>query len=411
MSRLYLLFFVILWSFTAAASPPLHAQPLPTHTVLPGDTWEALACRYGLTAAALQATNPYPNPLRQPAIGSTITLPAQPAFDQPGQMMRTAGSALNLSLQTGQNLYQLAHDNGLTDPILPTFYRPLVAAGGEQPPRDLPVGINSLELSHIVTQPGWGLGIRGTTSSNAPLSAWYDAAAFNLLVETPHFIGVIGTGAFYLPGDWPLSLQTGTEPRWTQPWHMAPGSWEYQELTLTGTAAAITAEQIKAERERLFALWNQATPLLYWDKPFQLPISDFLHISALYGVRRAYNGGPYQTYHEGVDFSAYGGTPVLAAAAGQVIVAELLHVRGGTVIIDHGFGIYSGVYHMSDIFAQVGQIVQPGDPVGAVGTTGLSTGNHLHWDLLVAGTWVNALAWYEQNTACWLLAGLNRTCS
>lgn len=66
---------------------------------------------------------------------------------------------------------------------------------------------------------------------------------------------------------------------------------------------------------------------------------------------------------------------------------------------------------MSDIFAQVGQIVQPGDPVGAVGTTGLSTGNHLHWDLLVAGTWVNALAWYEQNTACWLLAGLNRTCS
>lgn len=398
----------------AAALPPpfspLQAQPLPTHTVLPGDTWDALAWRYGFDAAALQATTPYPNPLRQPVIGSTLTLPGQPPLNRPGQMSRTRGSVLNLALQSGQNVYQLARDNGLADPVLPTFYRPLFAAGGEQPPRDLPVGLTSLDVSHLLAQPGWGLAVRGTVAETGTLTATLDAAAFNVLVENNHFVGVVGTGAFHRAGDWPLAVQVEGEPLWSQPWRMGEGVWEYQELTLTGAAAAITAEQITAERERLFALWNQTTPTLYWDGPFQLPISDFLSLSALYGVRRSYNGGDYTTYHEGVDFSAYGGTPVFAAAAGQVVIAELLNVRGGTVIIDHGLGIYTGVYHLSDIQTQVGQMVQPGDPVGAVGTTGLSTGNHLHWDLLVAGTWVNALAWTEQNMACWLLAGLDRPC-
>ncbi len=402
-----------LWLAAAALLPPPHsfAQALPVHTVLPGDTWDALVWRYGLDAAALQASSPHPNPLRQPVIGSTLTLPTPPLADRRGVMQRTSGSILDLALSTGQSIYQIARVNGLTDPLLPTFYRAIGVETGDLPPHDWPVGITSLELSHLLAQPGWGLGIRGTVNSTEPFGVRLDAAAFNLLVENNRFVGVIGTGAFYRPGDWPLELSRAGEPLWSQPWRMGPGTWEFQNLTLTGAAAAITAEQIVAERERLFALWNEADPTVYWNEPFQLPISDFLHISALYGVRRSYNGGDYNTYHEGVDFSAYGGTPVFAAAAGQVIIAEVLNVRGGTVIIDHGLGIYTGVYHMSDIQTQVGQLVQPGDPVGAVGTTGLSTGNHLHWDLLVAGSWVNALAWYEQNMGCWLLAGLNRPCA
>jgi murein DD-endopeptidase MepM/ murein hydrolase activator NlpD len=93
-----------------------------------------------------------------------------------------------------------------------------------------------------------------------------------------------------------------------------------------------------------------------------------------------------------------------------VVLAERLFVRGGAVIIDHGLGVYSGFYHMSAVHAEVGQQVQPGDLLGEVGTTGLSTGNHLHWDLLVADTWVDAWVWQEQDMACWLLAGLERPC-
>jgi murein DD-endopeptidase MepM/ murein hydrolase activator NlpD len=64
-----------------------------------------------------------------------------------------------------------------------------------------------------------------------------------------------------------------------------------------------------------------------WQGPFQLPIADYLAISATYGGRRSYNGGPYRTYHEGVDFSAYRGTPVYAPAGGKVVLAEQLFSR------------------------------------------------------------------------------------
>lgn len=117
------------------------------------------------------------------------------------------------------------------------------------------------------------------------------------------------------------------------------------------------------------------------------------------------------TYHEGVDFSAYGGTPIYAPAAGTVVLAERLYVRGGAVIIDHGLGVFSGFYHMSAIHAVAGQDVRPGDLLGEVGTTGLSTGNHLHWDLLINGIWVDAAVWQEQSMACWSLEALGRGCA
>ena len=78
--------------------------------------------------------------------------------------------------------------------------------------------------------------------------------------------------------------------------------------------------------------------------------------------------------------------------------------------LDHGLGIYTGYYHMSSVAVTRGEVVQPGRLLGEVGTTGLSTGNHLHWDLLVNATWVDAAAWLEQDTACWVLAGLGQSC-
>ncbi|MEJ2749296.1 MAG: M23 family metallopeptidase, partial [Anaerolineae bacterium] len=121
-------------------------------------------------------------------------------------------------------------------------------------------------------------------------------------------------------------------------------------------------------------------------------------------------GGPYNSSHEGTDFAAYGGTAVTAPAVGTIVLAEPLAARGGAVIIDHGLGEYSGYYHLSNIIAVPGQAVQLGDLIGEVGTTGLSTGNHLHWDFLVAGQWVDALAWLDQDMGCWILAGWGTPC-
>lgn len=391
---------------------PLTAQtPIP-HLVQPGDTWAALALRYNLTPADLQSANPFPNPQRQPTIGSTIQIPTTDATTQQmGTLIRpNEGGLLATALRYNANPFQLARINGLTTPSRPTFYRPILIPGGDQPPRDLPVNFHTLELSLTPAVPGRALAFRAQTTTPFTVTATLAHLPFNSFNQNNHLVALVATGAFFAPGDHELTIVPPNEPLWSQPWRMVAGVWDYQQLTLTGEAAAIDAESIAQERERLFAIWTQITPEPLWQGPFQLPLQSFLEISATYGGRRSYNGGPYRTYHEGVDFAAYGGTPVYAPAAGRVVLAERLYVRGGAVILDHGLGLYSGYYHMSNVLATPGQTVEPGQLIGEVGTTGLSTGNHLHWDFLVNGVWVDATAWLDQNMACWLLEGIGQTC-
>jgi murein DD-endopeptidase MepM/ murein hydrolase activator NlpD len=101
-----------------------------------------------------------------------------------------------------------------------------------------------------------------------------------------------------------------------------------------------------------------------------------------------------------VDFNGLTGRTVVAPAAGTVALAEALYVRGTAVILYHGMGVYTGYYHLSQIEVSAGQKVLPGDKVGEVGSSGLSTGSHLHWDVVVAGINVDGLAWREL-TASW----------
>ncbi len=106
-----------------------------------------------------------------------------------------------------------------------------------------------------------------------------------------------------------------------------------------------------------------------------------------YGSRRSYNGRAYIYFRTGLDFCGGVGTEILAPTAGKVIFAGPLTVRGNAVMIDHGWGVYTGYMHMSEILVQVGDLVQPGQKIGLVGGTGRVTGPHLHWEVW-AGGWV-----------------------
>src|SRR5207249_2140523 len=88
----------------------------------------------------------------------------------------------------------------------------------------------------------------------------------------------------------------------------------------------------------------------------------------------------------------------IATNAGSVIFTGPLAVRGNAVIIDHGNGVYSGYYHLSQIRVAAGQGVQGGEVIGVVGATGLATGPHLHWDMIVLGTHTDPLTWVGQLT-------------
>ncbi|MCP4358692.1 MAG: LysM peptidoglycan-binding domain-containing M23 family metallopeptidase, partial [Chloroflexi bacterium] len=335
-----------------------------THLVEPGDTWTALAFRYHTVVPDLQTANLHPNRQRQPVIGRTIIIPTN-VPPQMGTLVREEGDLVATAVHHQTSPWKIALQNELNSPYRPQFYHSIFIPGGEEPPRDLPSGFSGLELSQNVAYPGQAVGVRGLIHGVEGVTAMLADQQMDTFVSDGRFLALSGTGAFFGSRQPELLIQANGQPAWSQPWQFADSNtWEYQEITLTGEAAEIDQASIQEERERLFAIWEQDSPQPQWNAPFQLPIHNYLSISSPFGARRSYNGGPYTSYHEGVDFSAYGGTSVHAAAAGTVNMAEQLYVRGGAVIIDHGLGIYSGYYHMSEVSVVVGDIVQSGQVIG-----------------------------------------------
>ncbi len=119
------------------------------------------------------------------------------------------------------------------------------------------------------------------------------------------------------------------------------------------------------------------TPRPYFDSGFAWPAQG--PISGVYGSQRVLNGKPRRP-HFGVDVAAPVGTAVHAAAAGIVRIARTdLYYTGGTVLIDHGYGLNSVYSHLSKVSVSPGETVKKGQPIGAVGATGRATGAHLDW--------------------------------
>ncbi len=102
-----------------------------------------------------------------------------------------------------------------------------------------------------------------------------------------------------------------------------------------------------------------------------------------------------RTSHLGIDLASLANSPVQASNTGKVIFAQDLHIYGQTVIIDHGQGLYTIYGHLNNIEVTVGQAVNKGDIIGATGTTGLATGDHLHFGFLVHGVPVNPVEWWD----------------
>ncbi|HEY81549.1 MAG TPA: M23 family metallopeptidase, partial [Caldilineae bacterium] len=210
-----------------------------------------------------------------------------------------------------------------------------------------------------------------------------------------HYVALMPTGALDKPGEKPLRLRLGNAV-WEQPVAILAGDYATQHIVLPPSKAEILApDKLKAERERLAALWSRVSGPPRWDAPFRFPIAEGFPRTSPYGTRRSYNGGPVSSFHAGSDWGAPEGTPILAPAPGVVVLAETLFVRGGAVIVDHGAGVYSNFWHLSRIDVQPGDVVAAGDPLGLVGNTGLSTGAHLHWEVRVNGVAVDPMQWTE----------------
>jgi murein DD-endopeptidase MepM/ murein hydrolase activator NlpD len=149
----------------------------------------------------------------------------------------------------------------------------------------------------------------------------------------------------------------------------------------TVTPSAEHVERIRREQALVNAAKGQrlSRPDLLRDalEGFQWPTVG--PISGVYGSQRYYNGEA-RSPHYGVDVAVPTGTVVSAPAAGVVTLAQPdLFFSGGTIILDHGFGLSSSFLHLSKVAVEVGQEVQAGDAIGEVGATGRATGAHLDW--------------------------------
>lgn len=141
-------------------------------------------------------------------------------------------------------------------------------------------------------------------------------------------------------------------------------------------------------------LSSLSIPSPQWQAPFALPIDTI--VTGPFGAR-GIKDGIYTGYHEGIDYRGGIGSFTYAPAPGTVVVAEPLTVRGNAIYIDHGAGVSTGYFHLSEINVAAGDWVETGALIGRVGNTGLTTAPHLHWEVRVNGRWVHPVPWLERH--------------
>jgi len=135
-------------------------------------------------------------------------------------------------------------------------------------------------------------------------------------------------------------------------------------------------ERIRQDQQQLDRIFATFTPERMWERPFIAPVSS--DITSPFGYRRIINGTP-RAPHTGVDLRAPLGTPVLAANHGRVALTGDFFFSGKSVVLDHGGGLYTMYFHLSELRVDAGAEVHRGDVIGLSGMTGRVTGPHLHW--------------------------------
>jgi murein DD-endopeptidase MepM/ murein hydrolase activator NlpD len=378
-----------------AVDPTL--RNLSTYFVLPGDTLDVVARRFDTTITILAELNGVANPATL-FPGSTLRVPDTSA----GRLHRVAQgeTALGLALRQDLSLWEFLAVNGLTSwgDILPGQR---VMVPSKAITDTLPAPFLTLDVGPLPILQGHTVSVRVNLAAGATLRGVFADEVLKFAVEEETHIALLGIHALADPVVYPLALlatdSAGNEVYVTRAIEVLDGGYDYEEIVLSPDRdALLDPVAVAAENARLAEIEVIFTPERHWDGLFLRPIET--ELTSLFGTRRLYKSPSYESYgyHAGNDFDGDIGSPVYAPAPGVVVLAEPLFVRGNALIIDHGWGVFTGYWHLSQIDVQVGQQIEPGDQIALVGDTGLSTGPHLHWDFWVNGTNVDALQWTEQ---------------
>ncbi len=205
-----------------------------------------------------------------------------------------------------------------------------------------------------------------------------------------------GEGCFMALGVAPLDTESGNHPIKVSDAGLSvslairvqAGEFAKQSLTLPKDKVSLSPEdEARADEEalRMRGLWAIVNPRL-WEGDFIMPLGG--GISTEFGTVRLMNETK-QSIHSGLDIRGGYGAPILAANTGRVVMNEDTFFGGNTVILDHGMGLYTVYMHMQESRVVGGEVVDRAEIIGLVGSTGRSTGPHLHYSVKLAATNVN----------------------
>ena len=173
-----------------------------------------------------------------------------------------------------------------------------------------------------------------------------------------------------------------------------PAEFETQNMTIDTETQDSTMNNPNAApewRKVIWPLYEQGDDTVYWSGLFQKPLNS-IKVNTTYGLFRYTNGSQTAERHAGVDLDAEEGDPVYAAAAGRVVYAGTLIYTGNTVVIEHGCGLKTYYFHMSALGCKQNDMVTAGQQIGAVGSTGYSTGPHLHFEARIGRQSIDPMA-------------------
>ena len=375
----------------ADAAPPQGAPE--TYIVQSGDTLFAIAVRFHTTVAAIKQLNGLVNSdLIQ--VGQKLLIPtgdapapsaAAPYIVQPDDTLYRIALRYGTTVRALQDLNDLASPN-------------LIAPGQALAiPHNADVVKPGLLIDPPTAQQGGTVMIQVTQPELASVTGTFNGKPLAFTRSAGYFYALAGISrCAKIGGDALKVTMTDTEGEATTEnttLNVEPTAFIVQKITLPpAKGALLDAALQRREDAQLAAIVGQSTPSRLWSGAWRQPL--YAVISSPFGTRRSYNGGPVGACgHEGTDFDVDAGVPIYAAARGKVVFTGLTQVRGNMTVIDHGVGVFSAYYHQSEIDVQVGQMVEPGTLIGKVGTTGLSTGPHLHWSVFVNGEYVDPLEW------------------
>ncbi len=381
---------------------------LLTYKVQLGETLPGLALRFGASLDSLVRLNRltsaealyvgqsliYPEGEGGAAIPSGRTL-----------VVSSTDSLVELAARHNYNAWALALINKLDSPFGVFSGEQVVVPGDpdvDPPLSGLPSPFETLTLRPDRPIQGGTLEIVARMTPGVTLEGQFNQWPLRFAEDTTaapatRLVALQGINVFTDPALYSLTLTAkspdGTLSTFEQLVPVASGDYPSQLLYVGEEQSALLDPNVTVpEREHISEIVSVYTPTRQWDGIFLAPVSTD-RITTGFGWRRSYNGGPYDSYHDGLDYGVPGGTVINAPANGTVVFAGPLTVRGNVTIIDHGWGIYSSNWHQYKIYVQVGQQVKQGEAIGEVGSSGLSTGSHLHFAIWVGGNAVNPEQW------------------